>query len=180
MAEKEKLSYVSWLKAPSRAGGIKSRPSSPKKSSGKSESYQTTSPLRDKDEQVANSNFRPLVPHQELGKKSREENNMIDKNREMSIELDSSNESDHTSRDGLKEVEKNRDNRQIHNDKGKSGTSSEKETWTIGGTKQYIKPISKKWKRLARDKGVNVVQTSSLNQSTNDKRGRTCSRLREQ
>lgn len=88
MAEKGKLSYDSWLKAPSRAGGIKSRPFSPNKSSGKSESYQTTSSLRDKDEQVANSNFRALVPHQELDKKSREENNMIDRNREMSIELE--------------------------------------------------------------------------------------------
>lgn len=143
MAEKGKLSYGSWLKALSRAGGIKSRTSSPNKSSGKSESYQTTSPPRDTDEQVANSNFRALVLHQEMGKKSREENNMIDRNREMSIELDSSNESDHISRDGLKKVEKVRDNRQIHNNKGKSGTSSEKETWTIGGTNQYIKPKRK-------------------------------------
>lgn len=77
----------------------------------------------------------------------------------------------------MKEVEKDRDNRQIHNDKGKSGTSSEKETWTIGGTEQYIKPTSKKWKCLARDKGVNEVQTSSLNQSTNDKGGEHVSGL---
>lgn len=99
IAERGKLSYGSWLKVLSRAGGVKLRPSSPpNKSHGNSESHQTSSPLRYKDDLVANSTHRDLVLNQEMGKTTLGEKKSIDRNRELSIELDSSNDSVHGNR----------------------------------------------------------------------------------
>lgn len=83
--EKGNLNYGSWLKAPNRGGGVKPHTSSPKKSSGKSESTPTSSSSREADEPLVN-NSRALVLQQSTSKKALGDNNMKEGNKDMLIQ----------------------------------------------------------------------------------------------
>lgn len=157
--DKGKLRYGSWMKAPTRGGGVKSRsnPPSQNKSTGNSDTSPSLSSTKEKNELLGNRNLMPLALQQHMESKVLGEISMTEGDKNLSLGHDSIIRSDQSSKLLNQEDDENKVNQQNTNDNAPQDTMDEKEEHLRESVEQSIKSAGKKWKRLAHDKGVQEV-----------------------